>query len=177
MRARIALLAAVIAGLGACTDAGSSGAPVATNAATPTPTHTTSPTPISNPVGYPTQSLKCPTKPTSEPDQPHSDVTGQVLEYLICPMKPGVWGPPFSPYGLNPSAPSGGKPFTRVDAVLRLPDETTSSDEGCPTFVQAPRTILVKTTEGRWQVHLPVDDCGTYLPQVTKALSKIGVPL
>ena len=96
--------------------------------------------------------------------------------YLICPMHPGVWGPPFSPYGLTPSAPSGGKPFAGLDAALRLPDEPPSV-QGCPVRKQAPKTIFIVTAEGRWWAHVPVDGCGMYLPQVVEAFSKIAVPL
>jgi len=170
MRARAALVVAVVAGLTACTGTGSVGAP-ATPA--PTPTVRSSPPPnmsVSSPVGYPTESVKCPHKPTSEPDQTPVAVTGEVRSYLLCPLEPGVWGPPFSPSSLDPSAPSGGKPFARLDAALRLPDEPTSGDEGCPTIPQAPRTIFAETTEGSWLVHLPVDGCGIYLPQVVMAL-------
>lgn len=176
MWARTALLAAVVAGLTACTGGGSVGAP-----STPTPGATVTESPSTNAVvstlvGYPSQPLKCPTRPTREPDQSQVAVTGQVRAYLLCPLEPGVWGPPFSPYRLTTSAPSGGKPFAALDAALRLPDEPPSG-EACPATAQAPRTILIETGEGLWGAHLPVDGCGMYLPQVVNALSEIAVPL
>jgi hypothetical protein len=66
--------------------------------------------------------------------------------------------------------------FLRLDAALRLPDSATTSDEGCPAIPQAPKTIYVKTTEGRWRVHVPVDGCGRYVARVEKALGKLLWP-
>lgn len=174
MRARIALLAAAVAALTACSGTGSVGAP-----STPRPAATDTPslppgTLVRSLVGYRTQALTCPTKPTREPDRPSVVVTGQVRQYLICPMEPGGWGPPFSPHRLTPSAPRGGRTFARLDAALRLPDARASA-QACPAMAQAPRAVLVETDEGRWRAHLPVDGCSLYLPQVLTALSEIDV--
>lgn len=183
MWARTALLAALVAGLTACTGGGSVGAP-----STPTSGSTVMKSPstdavVSTLMGYPQQSARCPTEPTTEPEQTPVVVTGKPIAYLICPLQGGVWGPPFSPYRLTKSAPGGGEPFAGLDAALRLPDESAAEvddsgvDQVCPASLQAPRTIFVETSDGLWQAHVPSGSCGAYLPQVVDALSKIVIPL
>jgi hypothetical protein len=175
MGPRLCLLVLVAVAVTSCTGSGDS----ATSPASAAPsTAMTSPKvggARTNLVGYPTESPRCPTKPKSEPERPQVMVTGKVRKYLLCPLEPGVWGLPFEPTAITPTASDSGESFSRLDSALRLPDEPVSS-QGCPATAQKPRTLMVVTTQGRWLVHLPVDRCGMYLPQVKRAL-RIPVPL
>lgn len=176
MWVRIALLGAIAFALAACTAGGG------TNSAEPlgpSPTGSTSPSTSTattvNLVGYPKESAKCPTQPTGDPDQRPVELTGEVRRYLLCPSEPGVWGQPFAPYAVTPSAPNHGKAFAQLGAALSLPDKP-PSHKPCAAIAVAPRTILVQTTDGYWRVHIPVDGCGMELPQVTEALRKVPIP-
>ena len=148
-----------------------------TSTPTPTPTSSVSPTSASatsSPPpateglrGYGVSSLDCPTKaPTSRQDRPLQPITGEVQEYVICPY---VWGTR-QPHAhvLTP----GSSAFDIFDRALRRPDEPPSNGP-CPAIAMAPRVILVQTTDGDWDVHIPTDDCGFYQAGVRNVLAQV----
>ena len=117
--------------------------------------------------GYAVASLTCPdASAATDPGVP-APIPGVASLLVVCPVMGPVDGTPRAPRVLTPS---DGVVFTGLVAALSRPDIDDPSVSACPAMAMLPRVVLARTDAGTYSVHLPIDTCHFYQPEVLAAI-------